>query len=210
MPIIPSVGGATRMTSILQGRSGLGTDHIPTKHQPQLLHHYTRLALMSLTQLELPSWSWPWQLTWLAALAKSQRQERPTTAHWCSCPFASLGLSPRMCCFSKCLDHINGATSHAAYWQLLNAMKNTTPVIVIAACRLSRLSRGSMDPPLRRQPGISGRFVLEYCGGWLRITYLFFLPKWLKIKDRYAFWQFRKLFLLPSTVETAVGNSGFI
>ena len=124
MPIIPSVGGATRMTSILQGRSGLGTDHIPTKHPPQLLHHYTRLALMSLTQLEFPSWSWPWQLTWLAALAKSQRQERPTTAHWCSCPFASLGpiTENLLRCFSKCLDHINGATSHAAYWQLATRM----------------------------------------------------------------------------------------
>lgn len=116
MPIIPSVGGPYEGTSILQGRSGyLGTDHIPTKHPPQLLH-YTRSLQKASDKNNLP------QLTCVPA---HSLHLAGTTGGYVYVPAITENL---LCCFSKCLDHINGATSHAADGQLQNAMKNTTPV----------------------------------------------------------------------------------
>eukprot|EP00435_Cladocopium_sp_Y103_P057817 s247_g20.t1 len=86
VPLMPTVGGAPRMLSVLQGRSALcGSDGLPTRHPPQLLLQTTRDLQKQVRKLDATI-----VLTW------------PITENV-------------LCCAMKVLDRINGVTTHAEY-----------------------------------------------------------------------------------------------
>ena len=86
LPLMPAVGGAPRMLSVLQGRSALcGCDGLPTRHPPQLLLQTTRDLQKQVRKLDAGV-----TLTW------------PITENI-------------LCCAMKVIDRINGVTTHAEY-----------------------------------------------------------------------------------------------
>ena len=91
IPLMPRTGGAPRMVSLLQQRSFiLGSDYLPYRHQPQILHDISRkirkTANKEGSRLGLPLVDIHWNHT-----------------------------ENVLCCFAKTVDSLLGHTTHSRY-----------------------------------------------------------------------------------------------